>query len=576
MIQKNKNKIKNKKESTKNSSNSALKFNAQQLYIIPCGGCGEFGMNLTAYIYNAELYIVDAGTLFPPPQLLGVQSIYPSIESLVQHFKGVKAYLITHGHEDHIGAMPYLLKSWPAPVYCTPWTQLLLKKKFEKTSVNVGLLKQVKPGETVGLSGLKVQFIHVNHSIPDACALWITTSQASIFHTGDFKIDPTPPGAKSIDLKRIAEIGKKGVDLLITDSTNAHCLGPSLSEQTVVEPLKKIISQAEGRTILTTFASNFWRLRIIAEITHQLGKKICLLGHGINVSFEIAEKLGYYKIPKGVLVDPKKANTTADKKLVVLASGSQAESNASIARIALGEHQHFALKPKDLFVFSARMIPGNERNINKLMDVLKKHGAEVITTHENSKIHVSGHAFQKDLETLIELTRPRYYIPVHGSYTHMAHNLEIAENYKNSQLQKFLVENGDILSYQQKKLQKIGSLSLGQVFVDSGNRSFISWDSLQDRLQIGELGSLVLTGLISTSKKNFVKGPDFQTIGVDISDKKWKNQLNSQLSKTVSDWLKKNTFKEELLEAHICKFVSQFLFHKLRRKPVLISKLYFL
>ncbi len=550
-------------------------------YLLPIGGCREFGMNSTAIIYNSRLWLVDVGLMFPEPRQLGISAQIPKIDDFVKHFPdGVEAYLITHGHEDHIGALPYIYRQFPAPIYCSPWTAALITRKFAAQGISTKALKIVKIGQTIKTKDLKVQYIGVNHSIPDACSLFITCPDAAVFHTGDFKIDPQCSASAPIDRKLLQKIGDRGVDLLIADSTNAHSKGPSPSESSVVGPLTNHLQNAPGKVFITTFASHFGRLKTVAQVCAQLNKKLVIVGRGMQTTLEIAAELGRFNIPKNLLVEDRQAHHYPANKLVVLVSGSQAESRAALTRIVAGEHRFLKIQPDDRVVFSSRIIPGNERAIFGLCDALRQQGASIVSTRDDPAIHVSGHAYEGDLIQMLSLLRPKFYLPVHGTYSHLEANAMLSKlcNYTNKTTT--VISNGDFLALRGGKISCKGQLPLEQLYVDSESSVPMSRETLQQRLRIGELGGVVLSGVYSRRHKRFIHGPDFALQGLEfpgsLATEVVLQKCQTQLQEQLKSWTKSRPFDAETLSEQGRLLVSQFMYLALRKKPVVISKFYVL
>ena len=549
-----------------------------RLHIIPFGGCGEFGMNMTAYILRKKLFLVDAGILFPDSRKLGVSSIIPSIDRFIKSFGKVEAYIITHGHEDHIGALPYMYQSWPAPIYGTPWTCELIKKKFEEKGLPFKHIRKIFAGQTVKAPPLSIKYVHVNHSIPDACALWIRSSHDSVFHTGDFKIDPKPVGTRPINLKDWEKIGQAGVDLLIADSTNAHSPGPSPTESSVIKPLEKLLRKAEGRVILTTFASNLWRLKVIADICKRLGKKLLVSGRGMQNCYELGVSLKLFKWPEGVLITEKQLRDFPDRKIVILSSGSQGEFRSALYRIAMKEHRTIQIRPGDTVLFSARIIPGNEKNILLLTDQLKKQGAKILTTRQHPEIHVSGHAYEDDIKKIIKALKPRHYLPVHGSFSHLKANAEVGEKLNYRDGKHTLIENGDILQMYRKRAKVVGKVEIGQQFVDQDSYFPMSWETLRERLRIGELGLAIVNGIFSRKLECFTTGPDVMIQGLalptQVSHSQWIKEANQLLEDEIDLWLEHNPPDEDKIN-HQCRLIlRRHLFSTFNKRPVVLAKIY--
>ncbi|NRA44680.1 MAG: ribonuclease J [Oligoflexales bacterium] len=557
-------------------------LNQNKLHVIPFGGCGEFGMNMTAYIIKSKLFLVDAGTMFPDPRKLGVSAIIPQAHGLIKDFGGIEAYFITHGHEDHIGSLPYFYQEWPAPIYATPWTVELIKRKFSERGIPTKDIHLVKAGQLVKAPPLKVRYVHVNHSIPDACALFISThgNKHKVFHTGDFKIDPTPVGTKPINLKELKGIGSERVDLLIADSTNAMSTGPSPSEKSVIKPLEKHMLAAKGRVFITTFASNLWRLKVIVDLCKKHKKKLAVIGRGMINCLELGSELGYVSWPKSVMIDIEDCDNVPDKDLVVLVSGSQGEFRSGLPSIANDEHRNISLKKGDLVIFSARVIPGNEKPILSLCDQLRRKGAKIITAREHKDIHVSGHAYKKDLEVFLNLLKPAHYLPVHGTYTHLLVNSQIGKKMQYKPSERSLIDNGDILQVNGADTKIIGQCEIDCDFVDQDTQTPMPWEILRERLKIGELGLALLTGVFCLEEIDFISGPELEIQGLmlpkGVSSKRWHKDVKRKVQRHLEKWLESHPLEQEDFAEQARIQVRKALFNTFNKKPVTLVKFHFI
>ena len=562
-----------------NFLNQLKKLNARELHIIPFGGCGEFGMNMTAYILKRKLFIVDAGIMFPDPRTLGVASLIPACSEFFHFYGRVEAYFITHGHEDHIGALPYIFRDWPAPLYASPWTCALIKRKFNEANLDDKLIHEVKPGHIVKAPPLQVKYIHVNHSIPDACALQISSGDQTVVHTGDFKIDATPIGTSPIDLGELEQIGDDGVDLLIADSTNSMSPGPSPSESSVVKPLEECIGRAQGRVFITTFASNLWRLKAVVDVCASLGKRLAISGRGIADCLALGEQQEKFAWPPGVFIELSKIRSIPDNKLVFIISGSQGESRAALSRISRDEHKFLKIQEGDLVIFSARAIPGNEKPILSLIDELRKRKAQIITAKENPAIHVSGHAYAGDLKTFLSLLRPRHYLPVHGTFSHLLANNSIGRDMRYSAKERTQIEDGDILLVNGDQPKVVGTIVAEHNFIDQDSRVELSWDTLRERLRIGELGLAILGGVFSNKLGSFVSGPEISFQGLQLPDyideAQWIEATCYKIESRLDSWLEKNSLSEDEFMNQGRLILRRALADVLYKKPVVICKVYF-
>lgn len=560
-------------------SPSILNFNSKTVRIIPFGGCGEFGMNITAYIVEDRVYVVDAGVSFPDPSKLGIEAVYPDMDPWFSQFGGVYAYVITHGHEDHIGALPYMMQKWPGPIYATPWTAALIRSKLERRGIALKYaITEVRAGDIVETDDFSIEYVHVNHSIPDACGLFIRTPELKIFHTGDFKIDHTPVLEKAANLTRLKEIGDMGVDLLLADSTNAHVAGPSPSEAVVPDPLIKAINIAEGAVLITTFSSNFWRIKTIFDCCEATGRKVLLLGAGIEASLRVAAETGLYDAPPGLLIDTSQARNLPRNKYAVILTGSQGEGRSALMRIALSEHKGFSIAPGDLVVFSSRTIPGNERVIQTMMSLLERRGAKIYSGRHDPNIHVSGHGYRDDLKVMIQSIRPKTFIPVHGTFSHMQSNSQIPAEIGLKNTKSVLVENGDVIELAQDGVKLSDRLSITHMFVDSESYLPIKYEIMRERLRIGELGLAVVTMSYDTAEREILGDICVTLQGLGERPGETLAEVEAQCAKAARRGFDRGfsageTTAEGVAE-HVRIEVRRVLFSIYRKKPVVVAHLH--
>jgi ribonuclease J len=551
------------------------------LRIIPLGGCGEFGMNVTCYLTGGKLIVVDCGLRFTDPTKLGTDAVVPAVDEWFEQAGGVYAYLITHAHEDHIGALPYILPRWPAPVYTTPWTAEVLRIKYAKRGLDEKKhpITTVRPGDHVRAPGFDAEWVHVNHSIPDACALYIRTPAVSVFHTGDFKFDATPIIEKPMTDERLAAIGELGVDLLLSDSTNAEKRGGCPSEASVFEPLVRAFRSCEGAIVLSTFASNLWRLKTVADVCLATGRRIYITGPGIDQSFAIAQQLGMYEIPAGLRVTDETLGAVPREKLVVLATGCQGEFRSAMNRIAHGEHRQFKIQRGDTVILSSRIIPGNERPILIMIDQLKRHGARILTTRDDDGIHVSGHAYRGDLERLFRLLKPRWYTPVHGAFSQLDANRSMGEELGLKPERAVLIENGDVIDVTKEKITIRERLQIDLEYIDSDTGTTIPHEVLRERLRVGELGGAVLTGVYDGGAGSWLVPPQIELLGLrlpfGVDQDAWLKRQAAAVRDIVRDrWGEKGVSADDVRESARIG-LRRALLAVLKKKPVVIVKLHF-
>ena len=446
--------------------------------IIPLGGLGEIGKNITAIESDNEIIVIDCGIAFPDEEMYGVDLIIPDITYLLENKEKVRGFFLTHGHEDHIGSLPYILKQLNAPVYGTRLTLGILENKLKEHEIErMCYLNTVEPGDVVSLKHLSVEFIRNTHSIADSCSLAIKTPLGTILHSGDFKIDYTPIDGKLMDLERIAALGKEGILLLMADSTNVEREGHSLSEKSIGQTLDRIFSKAKGRVIVATFASNIHRMQQIADASVKYGRKIAFSGRSMENMSKVSVELGYLHVPEGAIIEVDDIDNYRNEKITIITTGSQGEPMAALARIAFSNHRKIRLQKEDLFIISASPIPGNDKLIGKVINELYRKGADVI--YESIEdIHVSGHAYQEELKLLHTLVHPKYFMPVHGEYRHLKHHKDLAVSLGMKESDVFILDMGEVLELSEAGAKKNGRVRAGRVFVDG--------------LGVGDVGNIVL------------------------------------------------------------------------------------
>jgi ribonuclease J len=466
----------------------------KKLQIIPLGGLGEFGMNCMVVRYGDDIIVVDAGMMFPDAELLGVDIVTPDFSYLEENKEFVRGLVLTHGHEDHIGGVPFLLSQLNIPVYGTAFTLALVERRLEEHELlDQARLNRVKPGEKITLGPFSIEFIHVTHSIVNAVALAITTPLGVIIHTGDFKIDPTPTDNQLFDLHTLAEYGKRGVLLLLSDSTNVDRAGYTPSERAVYPRLEEIFNRAERRIVIAAFSSSIHRLQQILDLSAEMGRKVAFLGRSMLSATEIAHSLGLLHIPDNILLRPQDIMSAAPHKVVCVVSGTQGEPMSAMSRVAVDNHKSLSLERGDTVVHSARIIPGNEKAIGRMMNHVARRGAEVVAGTMNPPVHVSGHAAQEELKLMLNLVRPRYFVPIHGEYWQMSKHAALASHLRDHGLEDcFLLETGHVLEIDQKGARKNGKVTVGRVCIDSGSIDEVVEDMvIRDRRHLSEDGFVI-------------------------------------------------------------------------------------
>jgi len=539
--------------------------------VIPLGGMQEIGKNMTVIEYKDEIIVIDSGLSFPEDEMLGIDIVIPDISYLIKNREKIKGIFLTHGHEDHIGALPYVLKKLDVPVYGAKLTIGLVEVKLKEHRLNNVSLNAIDPGDKIKTGNFEVEFIRVNHSIPDACALAITTGAGVIFHTGDFKIDYTPIDGKMMDFHRIAELGKKGVLLMMGESTNVERAGHTLSESLVGHTLDEIFSEADSRIIVATFASNLHRVQQIINAAHKNGRKVALSGRSMLNVVNVGTNLGYLDIPKDCFIELRDVNRYPDNEVVLITTGSQGEPLAALTRMASQEHRQIEIKQGDLVVFSAHPIPGNEKLVSRVINQLFERGAEVI--YESlSEIHVSGHACQEELKLMHSLVKPKFFVPVHGEYRHLKQHMDLAIKLGMDPENTLTLTNGSILELDKDSAKISGKVSSGNILVDGLGVGDVGNIVLRDRKHLSEDGLMVVVVTISKSTGALVSGPDIISRGFvsvreseDLMDKAEdvvKKSLESCESRNVREWSHlKNNIKDDL---------RNYLYEQTKRNPMIL------
>ena len=538
--------------------------------IIPLGGLDKIGMNITAIQYDDSIIVVDCGLAFPEEEMLGIDLVIPDVTYLKENADKVKGFVITHGHEDHIGSIPYVLKEVNAPIYATKLTMGLIDSKLNEH----GMQRQVKRkvvryGQSINLGDFRVEFIRTNHSIADAAALAIFSPAGVIIHTGDFKVDYTPVYGEPIDLQRMGELGKKGVLALMCDSTNALRPGFTMSERTVGATFDKIFTDNKNsRLIIATFASNVDRVQQIINSAVKYGRKVCVEGRSMVNIIEVAENLDYLKIPEGTLIDTEEMKNYTPEQSVLITTGSQGESMAALSRMAASLHRKVSIQPGDCVVFSSTPIPGNEKSVAKVINELGMKGAKVIF----QDTHVSGHACQEEIKLLYSLIKPKYAIPVHGEYRHLMAQKEVVQSLGYDKEDIFIAKCGDVLELSEEKAGIVGHVQTGEILVDGLGVGDVGNIVLRDRQNLAENGIIIVVLTLEKYSGQLVAGPDIVTRGfvyvreaeelLDEAREVVSGSVETCMDKNITDWSKiKNIIKDDL---------SEYLWKKMKRNPVIL------
>ena len=541
----------------------------ESLRIIPLGGLGEIGKNITAIEYEDEIIVIDCGISFPDEDMYGIDLVIPDIKYLLDNKDKVKGLFLTHGHEDHIGAIPYILKQINMPVYGTYLTIGLVESKLkEHDMLSKTNLIPISPGESIKLNKLIIEFIRVTHSIAESCALAIHTPIGTVLHTGDFKIDYTPIDGKVMDLNRIAQLGQEGILLLMADSTNVERAGHSLSEKIIGETLNRIISNANGRVIVATFASNIHRMQQIADASMMYNRKIVFSGRSMENISNVAMDLGYLHIPKESIVGIEDLNRYPSDKITIITTGSQGEPMAGLSRIAYGSHRHISIEQDDLFIISASPIPGNDKLVSRVINQLYRKGVEVIY-EDLEDIHVSGHAYKEELKLIHTLVKPKYFMPVHGEYRHLKHHSDLALKLGMDKSNVFTLETGQVLEISQDKAIATEKVHTGVVFVDGIGIGDVGNIVLRDRRDLARDGMVTIVVAINKETYSIVSGPDIITRGFIYARESEGliKKIKDVAKEEIEICLENNIIEWQVLKSGVRKSVEQLLYHKTKRRP---------
>ena len=480
------------------------------LELIPLGGLGEFGMNMMVVACGETAILVDAGVMFPEPDLLGVDLIIPDLRQLERY--RIQALVLTHGHEDHIGAVPHVVSHFDGPIYGTKLTLAFLEPKLEKHGAEVkGRLKEIAPRDRVQVGSFSIEFLRVTHSMPDCVALAIHTPAGTVLHTGDFKIDQTPLDGQHVDFQRLAQLGAEGVLVLLGDSTNVERKGVSGSERDVVDGFEEIFTSARGRIVVAMFSSSIYRMQILVDLADQFDRKVAFVGRGVQENSQIAQRLGYLRVPPGVQIRDSELREYPSQDVVCICTGSQGEPQAALPRIAIDDHRHAKIDMDDVVVFSAREIPGNEKAIGRVMNHIAKRGADIV--HEGIKhIHVSGHGSEEELKLMLSLVRPRYFVPIHGEYRQLARHARIARSVSPA-TKVVLAENGDVIRIDDEGARVADKVAAGRILIDGTRSGEVGDEVLRDRRHLAGDGLVVPVVAISRQTGALEETPDVITRG---------------------------------------------------------------
>ena len=545
----------------------------EKLRVISLGGLQEIGKNMTVFEYGDDIIVIDAGLGFPDDEMLGVDLVIPDISYLVKNAHKIRGILITHGHEDHIGAIPYVLQQINVPIYGTRLSLGIIEGKLDENPPPFEPeLYTVEAGDVINLGVFKAEFVHVNHSIADACAISLKTPVGTVFHTGDFKLDVSPIDGKMIDLTRIGEIGKNGVTLLLCESTNAERPGFTASERTVGSSLERIFAQyVDRRLIITTFSSNVHRVQQIINTSYRHGRKVAVIGRSMINVIGAAAELGYMELPDGVLIDINDIKRYKPEELTLITTGSQGEPMSALYRIAFSEHDKVKISPRDVVVLSSSAIPGNEKLVGKIINALIKNGVKVVND-STEDVHVSGHACREEIKLMMALLKPKYLMPIHGEYRHLYANKDIGEFMGIPSENIFVSEIGKVLEIDRKGAKFAGTEIAGKVLIDGSGIGDIGSVVLRDRKHLSEDGLVVVVATIDMNDQLIVSGPDIVSRGFvyvkeseelmqrarDVAE----NSLERAMSKKYGD----RTYLKGVIRDDLAKFI----YKETKRKPMIL------
>lgn len=545
-----------------------------KLRIIPLGGLGEIGRNMMAVEYGNEIVVIDAGVLFPDENMPGVDFIIPDITYLVENKQKVKAVLITHGHEDHTGALPYVLPQLGAPLYASRLTHGLISVKLrEHGHLKTSRLNVVEPHQPFKVGGFRVEFFRVCHSIPDAMGIAVTTPLGTIIHTGDFKIDHTPVDGHPTDFLKLAELASRGVLLLCSDSTYAEVEGYTLSERVVGEALDRVIGQADGRVMVATFASLISRMQQVIDAAVRYGRKVAVVGRSMSNNLNMAINMGYLDVPPDTIISLNEARNLPHNQVVILATGSQGEPTSALVRISNGEHQDLEIVPGDLVVISASPIPGNETVVSKTIDNLNRRGAKVLYSRI-ALVHVHGHASREELKMMLNLVRPKFFVPVHGEHRHLVAHAALAQDVGVPPENTFVLDDGDVLELTEEEGRVVGRVPAEYMYVDGQRVWAKGGQVLDERIKLSRDGVVVVSAVLDRETGKALKRPWLTSSGyAGRGETEELFEKVSEMVRTLLDQRGKRTLELDKVKAEVTSAVSDFLYKETRRRPTVLTLL---
>ena len=550
---------------------SGFKREQNSIKIIPLGGLNEIGKNITAIEYKNDIFVIDCGLKFPDDDMYGIDLVIPDITYLIRNKEKVKGFFITHGHEDHLGALPYILKQLKVPVFGTKLTLGILSVKLKEHYLDNIELNVVKPKDIVKIGNVTLEFIKMNHSIADAVSIAIHTPIGVVFHTGDFKIDFTPIDGEIADLGRIAELGRKGIICMLGESTNVERPGYTISEREIGKTFEEIFGRAKSRIIVATFASNIHRIQQIINAAAVYGKKVAISGRSMENITGVAKELGYIQFNDNILIGIDEVDRCSPDKVVIITTGTQGEPMSALARMASGEHKKVSIVPGDTVIISATPIPGNEKLVSKVINKLFNNGAEVIYDSQ-AKVHVSGHAFQEELKLMLALARPKFFIPIHGEYRHLKQHTELAATLGVERKNMLIMECGDVAEIKKHSISKIGTVPSGQVFVDGLGVGDVGNIVLKDRKHLSQDGVLTVVVTIDSQSGVVIAGPDIISRGfVYVRESERLIENVRDIVKDVLSICEENGITDwSILKSNIKDKLRNYLYERTKRRPMIL------
>ncbi len=543
----------------------------QKVQIIPLGGLGEIGKNMTVVRFGDDIIVIDSGLMFPEDDMLGIDLVIPDISYLLENRDLVRAIILTHGHEDHIGALPYVLKQLNVPVYGTKLTLGILEGRLKESNVASTNLIPVKASDQIEVGPFKIGFIRVSHSIADAVALSIKTPVGTIVHTGDFKFDQTPVDGKVTDFHKFAELGDQGVLVMLADSTNAEHPGYTMSEKSVGVTFDEMFHNAKGRIIIASFSSNVHRVQQAIDTACKYNRKVAVLGRSMINVVTISSELGYLNIPEGVLIDIDQINNYPPSGVVIITTGSQGEPMSALTRMAMSDHRKVDIVPGDTIIISATPIPGNEKLISRTIDYLLRQGAEVLY-EKTSGIHVSGHASQEELKMMHNLIRPKFFIPVHGEYRHLIKHSKLAQDLGMPKDHIFIAENGQVLEFTPEKGSVAGKVASGIVLIDGLGVGDVGNIVLRDRRQLSQEGILIVVITMDKQQGCVVAGPDIVSRGFVYvrESEQLMDEAKNKVRQTLEKCEMNNVTEWAMIKSSVRDTLGKYLYEKTRRRPMIL------